>query len=65
MLVAMASSSAEIVLPIRLAEFCPGDFGPANNVLIRRTRTASTAGTPGRLVSLARPAAAERSGVPG
>jgi MFS family permease len=54
MLVFMATSSVGIVLLLGLAGLCLGVFVPANNALIMRTGTASTAGTLGGLVSMAR-----------
>ncbi len=54
MLVVMSSSSIGIVLLLGLAGLCLGVFVPANNALIMRTGTASSAGTLGGLVSMAR-----------
>jgi MFS family permease len=54
MLMVMASSSIGIVLLLGLAGLCLGVFVPANNALIMRTGTASTAGTLGGLVNMAR-----------
>ncbi len=54
MLIFMASSSIGIVLLLGLAGLCLGVFVPANNALIMRTGAASTAGTLGGLVNMAR-----------
>jgi sugar phosphate permease len=54
MLAFMATSSVGIVLLLGLAGLCLGVFVPANNALVMRTGTASTAGTLGGLVNMAR-----------
>jgi sugar phosphate permease len=54
MLVLMSSSSVGIVVLLGLAGLCLGVFVPANNALIMRTGPASTAGTLGGLVNMAR-----------
>jgi MFS family permease len=54
MLIFMSSSSLGIVVLLALAGLCLGLFVPANNALIMRTGTASTAGTLGGLVNMAR-----------
>ncbi len=54
MLVFMATSLVGIVVLLGLAGLCLGVFVPANNALVMRTGTASTAGTLGGLVNMAR-----------
>jgi MFS family permease len=54
MLIFMSSSSIGIVLLLGLAGLSLGIFVPANNALIMRTGTASSAGTLGGLVNMAR-----------
>ncbi|MBO0824866.1 MAG: MFS transporter, partial [Actinobacteria bacterium] len=54
MLIYMSSSTVGIVVLLALAGLALGIFVPANNALIMRTGAASTAGTLGGLVNMAR-----------